>query len=136
MDLLLLSPDEWTQYAENAHLICFDEKRPSEMNRIDFALLVVEGNVPLGYMTCREVDNETVYMQYGGAFPSLKGTIKTWNAYCKMMDYLKSRFVRATTLIENTNQVMMKFAMKMGLQIIGIRNFKTQIFLEHFIEWR
>jgi hypothetical protein len=128
--------EEWQTFAENAHLICFNEHRPAEMNRIDFALLVVDGKTPQAYGTFREIDSETVYMQYGGSFPETLNTVKSFQAYCLVLNYLKERYKRATTLIENTNLVMMKFAMKQGLRIIGVRNFKGSILLEHYIEWR
>jgi hypothetical protein len=133
--LEVYSSDEWKILAQNAHLACFNEDRSPEMNRIDFAILVVDNDVPIAYGTFREVDSETVYMQYGGSFPNVRSTIKSFKAYCACLRYLKERYKRVTTLIENTNLVMMKFAMKQGLRIIGIRNFKGSILLEHFMEW-
>ncbi|MNY47228.1 hypothetical protein D3C86_1824810 [compost metagenome] len=105
------------------------------MNRIDFALMTELDGVPLSYMTCREVDEETVYMAYGGSFPSAKNTALSFQSYQAFIEYLSTKYKRATTLIENTNFPMLKFAMKEGLVITGLRNFKGSILLEHSIEW-
>ncbi len=128
-----LSPKEWHQYSEDAHLICFNEIRPAKMNRIDFAMTTFEDGVPQTYMTCREVDEETLYMQYGGAFPSVQGTVKSFRGYEMMLCELSHHYKRATTLIENKNRAMLKFAMKVGFEIIGVRTFDGKIYLEHLL---
>lgn len=135
MKLQRLSPQEWEGLAEQAHLAVFGEVRPASMNRIDFALVTERDSVPLQYMTCREADEETVYINYGGSFPSAKGTPLSYQCFELEMAYLQEKYKRATMLIENTNQPMLKFAMKQGLVITGIRNFKGSILLEHTIEW-
>lgn len=135
MKVVKLSSDEWKMYAEDAHLICFNERMSAELNRIDFALVVHEGDVPLAYTTCREFDANTVYMQFGGAFPSVRGTLKSFQCYMKMLEALKSHYKRATTLIENNNIPMLKFAMKAGFLITGVRYFKGSVLLEHLLDW-
>lgn len=136
MNVVFMPADQWKQYSEQAHLICFNEHRPADMNRIDFALVADLDGIPQAYMTCREVDAETVYMQYGGAFPSAKGTVKSFRSYEAILGKLSSVYKHGTTLIENTNTPMLRFAMQAGLRVIGVRNFKQSILLEHFIEWR
>lgn len=133
MKVVKFTSEQWSKYAETAHLICFDENRPADMNRIDFALVVEEDSVPLCYTTCREVDSETVYMQYGGAFPSAKGTIKSYAGYGLIIEHLLHNYANITTLIENKNTVMLKFAMKVGFLITGLRNYKNTVLLEHSI---
>jgi hypothetical protein len=135
MEVVKLSSQEWKAFGTEAHLICFNEHFPAEQNRIDFALLVHENNVPLAYGTCREFDAHTVYFQFGGAFPSAKNTVKSFKAYLKILEAASSHYKRATTLIENTNIPMLKFAMKAGFLITGVRNFKGSILLEHLLEW-
>jgi hypothetical protein len=140
MKLEIFPSDEWKALAQNAHLACFGEIRDPAMNRIDYALMAADDGTPCAYMTCRELDSESVYMQYGGAFPGTKGTIKSLQSYAMFLRFLSEKYKRGTTLIENTNHPMMKFAMKMGLNITGVRYFKengeTKILLEHAIEWR
>lgn len=136
MSIVVYSSEQWDKFASLAHYLVFKENRPSEMNRIDFALVVLKGEKPLGYMTIREIDSETCYIQYGGAFESSKDTVMTYPAYKELIDWLSVKYKYCTTLIENTNLVMLKFAMKVGFKIIGIRNFKDQILLENFIQWR
>lgn len=107
------------------------------MDRIDFALLAVtDSGSPAGYVTCRETDNETVYWQFGGAFPSIKGTVLSMRAYEDFINWTRERYSRVYTLIENTNSAMLRMAQKVGFSIIGIKNFKGQILLEHLMEFK
>jgi len=131
-----LSQTEWLTFSQDAHLICFSEHQPKELVRIDYALICHEGSTPISYVTLRELDSETVYMQFGGAFPSAKGTLKSFKSYEMFLDCLKQGYKRATTFIQNDNLVMLKFAMKAGFRIVGIRTFKGNILLEHLLEWQ
>jgi len=126
---------EWANYAADAHVICFNKTRPSSLNRTDFALMFVKDGEPQGYMSCHEMDAETVYMQFGGAFPSSSGTAIVFTGYTAMVRELGKTYKRATTAIENTNQAMLRLAMKAGLLIVGTRNFKGKILVEHAIEF-
>jgi hypothetical protein len=130
----VLSPVEWQELSEVAHLVCFDELRPKSLDRIDFALVVVEENVPLAYTTVKELDSESAYMQFGGAFPSAKGTAKSLSSYLEMVSFLKSKYKRISTIIQNTNTPMMKFAMKADFLVIGVRIRDAEVYLEHFLE--
>jgi hypothetical protein len=127
-------PEQWSLVAEKMHTETFKEFRPSSLNRIDFAL-VCWGDEPLGYMTCREMDSESLYIGYGGVLPANRKSTKSFNGYLELLAYIKERYLRASTLIENNNIEMIRLAHKVGFRITGIRNFKSQIFLEHTIEW-
>lgn len=128
--------EAWKVFAESAHIICFNEKRPSDMDRIDFGLLAINSaNSPSGFVTCRETDFETVYWQFGGAFPGTKGTVNSMRAYEGFVSYTRERYKRIYTLIENTNSPMLRMAQKVGFLITGIKNFKGQILLEHLLEF-
>lgn len=135
MEVKRVSQQEWMKISSEAHELCFNERRDPSFERIDFALVVAMGSTPVAYMTCKELDAESIYMQYGGAFPSGRDTALSFRAYSSMIDYLSQNYVRGGTLIENTNTAMLKFAMKKGLLITGVRNFKGSILLEHCIEF-
>lgn len=130
MQVQKYSADEWKLVSEDAHMLIFNELRSGEMNRIDFSLVVWDDK-PLGYMTCREFDSETIYISYGGSFGK---SFKILEAYKTMLSELKI-YKRATTLVENTNTTMLKMAMSQGFLITGIKNFKDSIFLELILEW-
>ena len=126
---------EWAAFSEDAHRICFEQVKPAQYDRIDFALLVVDDEKPCGYVTVREHDPETVYWQFGGAFPGTKDTAKTFRGYQLTVDYTRERYKRITTRIENTNIPMLKMAMKVGFRIIGTRTFKGSILVELLLEF-
>lgn len=135
VEVIQVLPKEWEAFSEDAHKICFHAHKPKSFDRIDYALLCTDNGVPCGYITCREYDHETVYFQFGGTFPGTKGGVKSWLCYEKCTEFARLRYRRITTLIENDNQVMLKFAMKMGYRIIGIRNYAGSILLEHVLEF-
>lgn len=127
----VLTPGEWASLSEKAHVICFNEKRYSYMDRIDFTLLGVIDSEPVAYCTVRELDFESCYWQYGGAFPNVKDTVKSFAAYKKFADWcFENKYKRVSTYIANTNIVMLKMAFKVGFRIIGTRTFKGDILVE------
>lgn len=120
------------EWAELAHKISFDEKRPGDMNRIDFALLVInkEKNEPAGFCTVRELDNESIYWQYGGAFPGTIGTVYVAPIYDALIDWCKKKYKRISTLVSNKNVPYLKLCMKYGFRIIGVRLFQGEVYVE------
>jgi hypothetical protein len=130
-----ITPAEWAKYSGHAHLIAFGKTLPPGSERIDFALLAVHGEQAMGYVTCREQDAETVYWQFGGAFPGTKDTIRTFQGYRAFVDACRG-YKRITTLIENTNTVMLKMAMAVGFRVVGVRAYKGSILLEHLLEFK
>ncbi len=131
-----LDQDKWAYLSENAHKIAFGKMKPAHTERIDYALIVrTTSRGLLGYITCREHDSETVYWQFGGAFPGTKSTSLSFKAYAKCAEFCKERYKRITTVIQNDNIVMLKFAMKLGFRVVGVRTFQGNILLELLLEF-
>lgn len=130
-----LSPDQWKEVAKDAHLICFNEIRDPSLDRIDFALINERDGEPLNYCTARELDSESVYWQYGGAFPNSKGTTSSFYSYKRNAEWCFSQgYERITTYIQNTNLPMLKIALQVGFLVIGTRHFKGDVLLELQLE--
>lgn len=125
-----IGKEEWVQICEAAHLAMFNMKRTGEMERIDYALLVEESGKLCGYLTARELDAESVYWQFGGAFPGTHSTTKVVEVYGRLIDWTEARYKRITTLVENTNVRYLKLAMHFGFRIIGCRTFKGTVLVE------
>lgn len=136
LKVLQLFPTEWASMSEAGHLCLFNEVRPSDFDRIDYALLGVdqEGDRAIGYITVKELDHESVYWQFGGALPPIRDTIWSYRLYQEMLRWTFDRYERVTTYIENDNAVYLKMAAKVGFKIIGCRTFKKKIYLEHLLE--
>lgn len=135
MNIERFSPAAWKEYSAHAHRIAFGEVMPEGLERIDFALLLVDGKKPLGYVTCRELDSETIRWQFGGAFPGTQGTAVTYRGYQAFVRHAMRDYKRIGTLIENTNVVMLKMALKVGFRVIGVRMFQGSVLLEHVLEF-
>lgn len=134
-DVRYFSPQDWNKYfAREAHIICFKEIREPEMNRIDYALVTFDKDIPSTFCTCRELDAESVYWQYGGVFPNIEKSVSVWKNYVGVRDYSLERYKKVFTRIQNTNLPMLKLAMQAGFIIIGVMNFKAEIFLELLLE--
>lgn len=128
-----ISADEWNKnWAEAAHKTCFSEIVPGGFYKIDYALLVgdPESPLPRGYCTVRELDDESVYWQYGGAFPGTINSIHSARCYEALVEWTKQRYERITTYVQNTNVAYLKLCMHFGFRIIGVKNFKGRIFVE------
>lgn len=127
---------DWHAYAADAHKAVFNEIMPPEYDRIDFAVVTVDLDEKkiLGYMTCRELDHESVYLKHGGAFPPAVGRQVVVRGYRMMLAELLATYKRLTTLVENTNRTYLKLALSVGWIPIGIRNFKGTVLVELFLE--
>lgn len=135
INVKVLTPQDWKVLAENAHLVVFDETWDKELERISFALLMIdEKDVPISYATAQEVDENTVYLQYGGAFPSYKGSATVYRSFEKMLQLLRSQYKVVKTYVENDNYPMLKFYMKNNFCVTGIRYFKDAVLLENSYE--
>jgi len=130
-----LSKDEWMDMAEKAHLICFNEERPRELDRIDYALLNVSNEEVLNYCTVKELDAESVYWQFGGAFPNSKGTVHSARSYARNIAWTFSQgYKRITTYVKNTNTNMFRIQLKCGFIPVGMRTIQGEIFIELLLE--
>lgn len=126
---------EWYQMAGKAHLAVFDETWDPDLERIDYALLTVdEKNSLIQYATLRELDRESVYISYGGSFPNYKGSVAALKSFQSILGWLYAHYKHVSFLTENTNFPMLKFGIKEGFRVVGIRNFKGKVMLEHFRE--
>ena len=125
---------EWDKLAQNAHLISFGEIRPPEFNRFHYALVCLDDAEIYSYATIVEMDQESAYMQHGGAMPNIKGTVSVLKCYRLVMDWLRLRYKRISTRISNQNLPMLKMAMHEGLRIIGCDLYPDGVFLHLNLE--
>lgn len=132
INLKFYSKSEWLEYSKQFHALVFDNSDFSEIENIDFACVMFDEDKAIGFATMRILDKYHVYMQYGGSLDKTNYT--NLKGYLKVIEALKENFLNITTLIENNNKTMIKFAMKAGFEIIGIRYKKGSIYLEHSIE--
>jgi len=115
-----VSPDQWSQLAEDAHLICYNEIRPKWMNTIDYALVVYDEEKIKMYATIIEMEKGVAHMQHGGAMPETKGTAVSFRAYKSIIMHLAEKYEATVCNIENTNRNMLMIALKMDFIPVGI----------------
>ena len=105
-----LKPEDWRYLAEDVHKVVFEERKPMSLDRIDYALLVVDEK-PQAYVTVREIDSESAYFQYGGAFPETKGTAASYECWKTVLGWAQEHYKRINFLVENDNKPMLRMAM-------------------------
>lgn len=127
----------WALFSRNAHMAVFAYEKPATVDRIDYALLVVdtEKDTPVAYVTVRELDHESVYWQFGGGFKWAQKSILMARAYDKLLEHQSRKSKRMVTRIENTNAPMLKLALSRGLQIYGVRAHHDHVLVELEKEW-
>ena len=136
IQVLKIPADVWVNnFSESTHLAVFNEVKSASLDRIDFALLAVKDDKPIGYMTCREFDAESVYWQYGGVVDEYKKSINAVRVYEAFYNWHSQHYKRCSTYIENWNVPMLKMAFKIGYRVMGVRNFKNSILLECLLEF-
>ncbi len=135
MHVARVTAEDWKQVSEDAHLSVFIERKPASLDRIDFALVVeAKDGAPMAYATCREIDRESLYLQYGGTFPNCRGRGKGHDLFAQFVGYARKHYRRVSCLIENTNRPMLKLAFDAHFDIVGVRTFKGAVLLEHLLE--
>ncbi len=72
----------WAEIGADTHRIVFREEPPETQQKMDYALVAqdTEKDLYINYVTCRELDSDTVYWGYGGTFPTYKNTLTSWRA--------------------------------------------------------
>lgn len=131
-----IEKDAWKELSEKAHLISFQKVKDPDDERIDFALLCVQDQKPLGYLTAKEMDSETIYWQFGGVFPSAKMTQLSFRGYYMFSKWCEERYKRVITYIENTNIVMLKYALQVGFVVSGMKLSQGNLLLQCTLEFK
>lgn len=136
MKVVEITKEQWALLSEDVHLTVFNESKVAATDRIDFALVTEDSlGILMNYVTCREIDSESLYWQYGGSFPGTKGSVMSLRATEALLAFCKLKYKRVFFYVENTNFAMLKMAMKCGFLITGIRNYKNTILVEHLLEF-
>lgn len=127
-----ISLDHWKEhYMQYMYIDAFSHSKSSDLEKCDFVLLCKDyKNEVVGFVTCHEMDSETLYWQFGGASKKVKNTINVSSHYVSFINWSLERYQRVTTRIENTNTSMLRIALKCGFLIYGVWNFKNKIYLE------
>lgn len=131
--IIQIDPKEWAaRFASSAHVAVFGEHRPGYSNRIDYALLVidVERDVPVAYLTARELDHESIYWQYGGSFKPHFRPHTALTIYNQLIAWHGERYKRVSTFTKNDNLEYLRIALKCGFLVIGTRTFNGDILLD------
>lgn len=129
-----LTAEEWSTMSQDAHMATFGEYRPAALERHHFALLALyEGRLG-GYVTCLEMDSNTVYIQLGGVFPGFEKTVHTAVGYSLMIKRLADSYKEVWARIENINTPMLKMAMKVGFIIQGVWMHNGKVLVEHCLK--
>lgn len=137
VEISRLDPEQWSAFSEDAHRACFSELRPAYTDRIDYAILAhdPDSRGVLGYTTVRELDNESVYWQFGGVFDNISKGPLVYKVYLALIEYMRKNYKRITTLVENTNVSYLKLSMKAGFRIVGVRMYKGAILVELLLDF-
>lgn len=139
MNLLLMTPIDFEAMAEDAHMAIFGEFKDRKSNRFDFVILVEEEvrtqllkqeeRVPVGLMACKEIDAESVWILYGGAFEKFRKTSIIVPGFHMMIDFLRTKYKRVRIDSKTSNIAMIKLAYSKGFEIVGVENQLGEMFV-------
>ena len=130
----ILPSEEWSRFSEKSHVVVFGEARSSHLDKIDYTLLVWPDKEVGGFMTIKEMDSETCYIQHGGVYPNYEKSVHVLKGYKAMLGYLKDMYKIIWKRIENTNTPMIKMALSQGFIINGCSLVKNKLYLELILE--
>ena len=130
-----LDPQEWSEISERMNFEIFGEYTPKDKERIDYALLYGVGKEPRGFVTCRELDAETVYWQFGGLLPEYRGTLEGARGQLEFIEYARERYKRVSLRIENENVHYLTMVLKLGFRIVGTLAFGSTVLVQLVLEF-
>jgi len=132
--VLEVPQDVWNEkYAKNAHISVFEEGYNPDEHSCDFALLVSKDDTLISYSTIKNLTPENVCMEYGGSFPTHRGSTHVLQTFLVMLDYLKQKGKKEVYYVTtNENYPMLKFGLFAGFKITGMTlSKKGKLLLEH-----
>lgn len=132
-----LSLDVWRSLAPEASLVVFGTRRPAEIDRIDYALMIERKDTgkPAGYATVQELGEGVAHIQFAGAFPETRATLHTVRGLMVGLTFLKEQYTAVNCRVENTNTPMLRLAMRVGFKIVGVRMHEGRVLLDHTLEF-
>ena len=125
-----VSADQWKKLSGFAHAAVFGKQKDPLAERISYAWLILENDKPAAYITVLELDSETVYWQFGGAFPWAWNSRTVTKSYDLALSAQGAISRCIATRIENNNFAMLKLALSRKFLPIGIRNYQGSVLLE------
>jgi RimJ/RimL family protein N-acetyltransferase len=128
-DFLTLTPKEWEEHKDSYYSKVFGKLRGGQ-ERIDYCLIVFCKGEIGGFLTCKELDVQTVYIQYGGVVPELRGTVYSASGVAAVTRHLSERYRFVRLRVDNSNASMLRVALKLGFLIEGLIHFNKNILLE------
>lgn len=124
-----ISPAQWEALSKFAHESVFGKIKGFD-ERITYAWLVIENDKPVSYVTVLELDGDTAYWQFGGAFQWAWNSRNVAKSYDLMIASQEKLSKRIATRIENTNTPMLKLALSRKFLPVGIRTYQGSVLLE------
>ncbi len=138
MKIAVLQPAEWAHFSEDAFRTVFKAPHNKALDRITFALVGVDEDtdLPVGYLTARELNGEDLCWEYGGAFPDIAESIEVYRGYCLFAERCREMgYARILQVVENTNHRYLKLSMKLGFNIVGVRTIRGETLVEMLLEF-
>lgn len=136
-DFIRISKEDWAEkYAKSARMSVFGEDLDPSVERIDFGYLVADSAKKelRIYSTFYEMDNESVYLTFGGAFPPSRGIGNTPAAFGALLAHLGTLGYKSVHWhCKNTNGPMIKLGARVGALIVGISTTPRAVLLEHTV---
>lgn len=121
-EVVRLGKSVWLkELSEKAHFSTFGMMRPKESERVDFALLVSQDLDPMGYVSCIEMDSETLYWQQGGIFKHKQKSFGVYPSTRAIFNWSLKNYQYVQCRVTNQNLAMLHLGMKLGFRIVGTR---------------
>lgn len=131
MKFVTLSHPEWRRFAPSAHKAVFGVDRTADYERCDWAVLAVShDDAPLGFATVRELNQNEVYLQFGGIFEKFRNSPACYKALTGLLRIVAQNFTKARTFVEAENSSYLRLALKMGFVPCGYKSVNGSGFLE------
>jgi hypothetical protein len=131
LHVIQVTAEQWaSSFSEEMHKLVFKELKPAFVDRISYALLIVQAEEVVGYITVRENDHETVYWQFGGVLTRFRRGLLGSKCFEVALEWQKARSKRVLMYTENTNLPMLRLALAYGFLVVGTKTFRQHVMVD------
>jgi hypothetical protein len=116
-----LNGEQWGEVSEAFHQLVFSHQREKTTERVTGAFVDMDSTGrPFGFATYIELDDATVYLQFGGVIGPRQKTPKSYKRFVAFVEELQTKYEFIKTKVSSKNSLYIMMCLKAGFRINGV----------------
>ena len=134
--ILAFDRDTWIKkFQSTAYQAVFcNDPSDQDPSLFDYALIGIdeETDLPISYVTCKQLNAHTMFLEYGGVAPEYRNTPKSQSIFIEAIKYLQKAGAKIINFATTNDNVKMQIlGLKAGFKCMGCYMDGSKLFLEY-----